>query len=388
METEKIQDEIDRAEYERIPIDELVPWEKNPRTNMDEGSDRLQRTIGAVGWGADVLVQKSTRRVIGGHLRLRAARKLGIDRIPCKVLDVDDDRATEIALSDNQASGFAQWEPVGLAELLEERDPTRRSVLGWEPGDYRAVVRDMNAAIAGSMGTTEDNVPEPPSEPVTKFGDVWTLGRHALVCGDSVDVCRGLPPFGMLVTDPPYGVSAVRSGMVGADFGVAKKGSYEPIAGDGEVPDVSWLVSRGDLTKVIWGGNYFAPQLPATGSWLVWDKRESSGIVNTFADCELAWSDRGGPARVHRQLWNGMIRAGEHSKRVHPTQKPVALMMWCMSFGDGSVLDPFAGSGTTLIACEHLNRTCHAVELSPAYCDAIVERWQNLTGGKATRSNP
>jgi len=175
--------------------------------------------------------------------------------------------------------------------------------------------------------------------------------------------------------------------MVGADFGVAKKGKYEPIAGDESIPDVSFLLAGG-RKAIIWGGNYFANQLTPSASWLIWDKREDTGIENTFADCELAWSNYGGPARVHRQLWNGMIRSGEKDKRVHPTQKPVALMEWCIRLLEcKSVFDFYAGSGTTLIAAEKVGITCHASELSPAYCDVIIERWQNLTGGKAVRKS-
>ena len=174
--------------------------------------------------------------------------------------------------------------------------------------------------------------------------------------------------------------------MVGADFGIAKKGSYEPIAGDEKTPSVGFLLSL-CARAIVWGGNYFADQLPASGSWLVWDKRVDSGIKNSFADCELAWSNVGGPARVHRQLWNGMIREGEREKRSHPTQKPVGLMSWCLGLVADSetVIDPYTGSGTVIIAAEQLNRRCFGMELAPKYCDVVVGRWEKLTGKKAER---
>lgn len=210
-------------------------------------------------------------------------------------------------------------------------------------------------------------------------------GPPSTFCADSTTLT--LPSVDAVLTDPPYGVSVVQRGMVGgANFGVAKKGRYEPIAGDDQVPDVRWIAALAE-SAIIWGGNYFADQLPPTSGWLVWDKRADSGIENSFADCELAWSSRTGQARVHRQLWVGMIRSGEHEKRQHPTQKPVALMAWCLGFSEGTVFDPYLGSGTTLIAAEKLNRSCIGAELSPAYCDVIIERWQNLTGQKAQRKS-
>ena len=123
-------------------------------------------------------------------------------------------------------------------------------------------------------------------------------------------------------------------------------------------------------------------------SWLVWDKRVDSGIRNTFADGELAWVNFHTPVRIYHQLWNGMIREGEHDQRVHPTQKPVRIMSEILQdFTDdgASVLDLFGGSGSTLIACEQLNRKCYMMELDPHYCDVIIDRWENLTGNKAVK---
>jgi DNA modification methylase len=216
------------------------------------------------------------------------------------------------------------------------------------------------------------------------------------MCGDStsIDAIEKLTEkqsIDMVFTDPPYGVAVVKDGMVGADFGVAKKGNYKPIIGD-ETTDTAIeaynaCVSIGAKKIVLWGGNYFSNKLPPSSCWLVWDKRGDSGIVNTFADCELAWTNMTSPARVHKQLWNGMIREGEKDKRVHPTQKPVALCEWGITnYTDknASVLDLFLGSGSTLMACEKTNRKCFGMEMSPDYCDVIVKRWQDFTGKQAT----
>ena len=155
--------EVDSSEYARIPVSELVPWDRNPRARMDEGSSRLASTIGAVGWGADVLVQKGTRRIIGGHLRVMAARKLGLEVVPCKVLDVDDERASQIALADNRASEFAEWDHRSLADLLDEMDPARRQSIGWDEGDL--------ANLLAELAPKPDRV-------LVRGGDVFTLEQQ------------------------------------------------------------------------------------------------------------------------------------------------------------------------------------------------------------------
>jgi len=183
----------------------------------------------------------------------------------------------------------------------------------------------------------------------------------------------------------------VKNGMVGADFGVAKKGKYHQVEGDGttDVAHEAIAVFRElDIqTQIVWGGNYFADHLPAGSCWIIWDKRAETGIVNTFADCEIAWTNLSSPARIYRQLWNGMIRQGESGKRVHPTQKPIALAEWCFkNYGDPQIiLDPFLGSGTTLIAAQKSGRRCYGMEIDPTYCDVAVARWENYTGERAVR---
>ena len=193
----------------------------------------------------------------------------------------------------------------------------------------------------------------------------------------------------MVFTDPPYGVAVVKNGMVGANFGVAKKGQYAEVIGDDTTQTahdaIALCQSLQIPVQVYWGGNYYADKLPPTSCWLIWDKRGDSGIVNTFADCELAWTNMTGPARIHKQLWNGFIREGEKDKRVHPTQKPVALAEWAIGqyLKGGNVLDLFLGSGSTLIACEMQRKSCYGMEMSPVYCDVIVKRWEQFTGNKA-----
>ncbi len=351
----------------------LIPWPANPRRRDEATIERVAASIREFGFAAPIVARTATREIIAGHARWQAATLLGLTQVPVRFLELSEAQSHKLALADNKLYELSEWDTNKLHSLLTDLEPADLSLVGWSDRELTKLSRQLAADIARG----EPEAPTLPAEPVTQLGDTWQLGRHTLRCGD----CRQVEArrYGAVITDPPYGVSVVQRGMVGADFGVAKKGKYQPIAGDHETPEVRWLVELCDVA-IIWGGNYFADQLPPAGGWLVWDKREASGIVNTFADCELAWSNQTGPARIHRQLWNGMIRAGEHDTRVHPTQKPVALMRWCLEFTQGDVFDPYAGSGSTLIAAEQLGRVCHAVELSPAYCDAIAARWQGLTG--------
>lgn len=178
-------------------------------------------------------------------------------------------------------------------------------------------------------------------------------------------------------------------GKVGADFGVAKKGNYSKVIADDTTDTAKAAYERikeCSQKHILWGGNYFTDFLPFSDGWIIWDKRCDSGIRNTFADGEMAWCSFHTPVRIYHQLWNGMIREGEHDKRVHPTQKPIRMLSEVLqdySKSGDIVLDVFGGSGSTLIACEQLGRKCRMMELDPHYCDVIIARWEKLTGKEA-----
>ena len=164
---------------------------------------------------------------------------------------------------------------------------------------------------------------------------------------------------------------------------MAKVKHYGAYEGEGEfdlAPLLAVLAGMYDKA-IIWGGNYFTDLLSPTGSWLVWDKR-AGGRNLFYADCELAWSNLGITAKVFDYTWQGMIRQGDEQERYHPTQKPVELYMWCLGLADKVVivLDPTLGSGSSLIACERLNRRCRGVEISAGYVAVTLQRWADLTG--------
>jgi hypothetical protein len=183
----------------------------------------------------------------------------------------------------------------------------------------------------------------------------------------------------LLCTDPPYGVnlntkyaSSQRGALAGAN-------DYPPVHGDDKPFDPRHLLVFQNI--VTWGANYYADMLPRSGKWLIWDKRDGIA-VNDQADCELAWTwgAKGTVPRMYKHLWNGMLKDSERTdRRVHPTQKPIALMKWCMGFFDDSltVYDPYAGAGSTLVAAVAMNRKAVGVEIEERYCEIAAKRLES-----------
>ena len=216
------------------------------------------------------------------------------------------------------------------------------------------------------------------------------LGPHRVLCGDAldaavVDLALGGQQPGIVYTDPPYGISIVKgNGKIGSGGNV-----YLKVAGDDTTDtarDAFALLHNTypAAAHVWWGGNHYALSagLPDSSCWLIWDK--DNGTTD-FADAELAWTSHPGAVRILRHMWNGMLRATERGKRVHPTQKPVALAEWAFTVVDPGderriVLDVFGGSGSTLIAAHQTGRNSAIVEMEPTYVDVICRRYQQHTG--------
>lgn len=197
--------------------------------------------------------------------------------------------------------------------------------------------------------------------------------------------CREvLPTLGrvdLVLTDPPYGIDIVRSdGKMGGTSKDIKRWAgqinpvYAPVHGDDKPIDPAMVLDAG-RKHILWGGNYIADKLPPSPTWLIWYKR-INGIQNDFSDCELAWSDIGGPARVFQHMWMGMLRDSEQGIHLHPTQKPVALMSWCLACvpGIAIVIDPYMGSGPVLEAAKNVGLTAIGIEIEERYCEIAARR--------------
>ena len=321
-------------------------------------------------------------------------------------------QARAFRVIDNRTSELTSWDTDLLPDALSGLN------------DLDIFSFDDVLPLAATAGKTDpDDIPETPKNPVTRKGDIWALGRHRIICGASETDFELLMPTddvkgGIVLTDPPYGINIVKGGKVkdrssiggvkpfgkvghggkvGPAFAKGKVGVpvvvaprlYSPIEGDDKPFDPAWVLTLG-AAQIVFGAQFFASRLIDRTAWICWDKGVSEEA--TFSAFELAWTSFHGRTRMYRHHWSGMVREGDRktelTDRVHPTQKPVGLfeqILEDIAGKYGIVLDPYAGSGSTLIACEKTGRTCYAMEIAPAYCDVIVKRWEDFTGRKAQR---
>jgi hypothetical protein len=371
---------------ERWSIDKLVPYARNARTHSDEQIGQIAASIKEWGWTTPVLVDEQGS-IIAGHGRTLAAQRLQMTEVPVMVAKGwSDAKKRAYVLADNKLAMNAGWDNEMLAlELGEIGD------LGFDL-DLTGFTADEIAALTPvelEPGLTdEDAMPEIPVNPVTVFGDVWILGKHRLMCGDSestdaIDkLLAGAVP-NAVITDPPYGI-----GIDGQKKSVTKnpkhnRKHHEHKGWDSQRPDASifsYLVALG-VPTVIWGGNYFADLLPATRGWLYWSKGQD-GL--SMSDGELAWTTEDKPLRS-KTVNRGALRGS-----VHPTQKPVEVIEFSADYlkvpQKGAILDLFSGSGTLCIVCEKTDRRAFMMERDAGYCDVIVKRWQDFTGKIATHA--
>jgi DNA modification methylase len=258
---------------------------------------------------------------------------------------------------------------------------------------------DWDVDGQGDVTASEDDFDESEvTEAVCKRGEVWKLGEHRLMCGDSTsadDVARLMngERADMVHTDPPYGMALDTdySKIKGSDKSPKAMGyKWDKVIGDDKDFDPRPLLAMlNDVKEQFWWGcDYYFECLPRGGSLLVWQKRDKADAEMIGNDFEICWSKTRHKKATFWKRWVGFDSIEKGDKRVHPTQKPVALCGWIIeshSDKDGIILDLFGGSGTTIIAAEQLNRKCRMMELDPHYCDVIIARWEKLTGQKAER---
>jgi DNA modification methylase len=386
-------------------IDSLIPYVKNSRTHSDHQVAQIAASIKEFGFTNPVLLDEHGS-IVAGHGRVMAARKLKLDEVPTITLGwLTDTQRRAYVIADNKLALNAGWDDEMLRlELGELGD------LGFDL-DLTGFSADEIAALMPEQIepglTDEDEVPEISETPVTVLGDVWILGKHRLMCGDStsidaVDKLMDGQKADMVFTDPPYGMflDTDYDSMFAADKAHRKTGKrFDEVAGDHDdfAPELISTIFTAfpDAKEIfIWGADYFSDLIPnrKDGSWVVWDKRTNENMDkvsgNTF---ELCWSKQKHKRLIARILWSGHhgMAKDDTKTRVHPTQKPVELVSWFFDqWGKDckSVADLFGGSGSTLIACEKTNRQAHLMELDPKYCDVIVKRWQDFTGKIATHA--
>jgi len=380
-------------------VDSLIPYVKNSRTHSDAQVAQIAASIKEFGWTNPILVD-GDNGIIAGHGRLLAARKLGYKEVPTiELADLTETQKRAYIIADNRLALNAGWDnemlTIELNDLLA--DGFALELLGFDPKELNAL---LEPEVVQGL-TDEDAVPDVPEEPKTKLGDIYQLGNHRLMCGDSTNVeavveLTGGAGVDMLLTDPPYNVAYegktkesltiqndsmgndqfrqfLRDAFVTADT-VMKKGAVfyiwhadsEGYNFRGACDDAGWKVRQ----------------------CLIWKK---SSMVMGRQDyhwkhepCLYGWKDGAGHLWAADRKQTTILEFEKpHRNGEHPTMKPVALFEYQMlnnTKGGDIVLDLFGGSGTTLIAAEKNGRVSYLMELDPKYCDVIIKRWQEFTG--------
>lgn len=369
------------------PVDKVIPYERNPRKN-EAAVDGVAKSINAFGFRQPIVVDKAGV-IVAGHTRWKAAKQLGLDKVPVHVADLSKAEAMAYRLADNKTNEAAEWDNEMLEiELAALKDMDFDiDLTGFSDSEFSKLTG------GGTDGNTDpDAVPEPPKKPKTKRGQLFKLGNHRLMCGDATspaDVDRLISgeKVDMVFTDPPYGIAYSSRKFNGNKSGVTnKRNKAEMILGDGGPFDPSFLLQMfsGVNEMFIFGFQYY-PEKLGRGGIIVWNKKRESEIDNPHGDFELCWSRRERNKMCWLE-WGGFKNKEKGEDRLHTTQKPVALPIWFFNnWGSGlvCVADLFGGSGSTLIACEKTERQCLMMELDPQYCDVIIKRWENFTGKKA-----
>jgi DNA modification methylase len=391
-------------------VGDLTPYARNARTHSDEQVAQIAASIKEFGWTNPILVD-GEKGLIAGHGRLAAARKLGMEEVPViELTHLTETQKKALILADNKLALNAGWDAELLNLELEELEleGVDLNLVGFGEEERDA----LRPEVVNEGLTDEDAVPETPEEPITKPGDIWILGKHRLMCGDStsVDAVDRLMPetAHMVFTDPPYlmdftgGIHADGSKSFNAKHGRIANDKMSEQEGDDFLDAINSIISSKCsgafyITFYRLGIDRYYASMARTGlqcrALIIWDKGNhtlsNSDYMSMYEPMFYGWvSDHnfyGGN--------NGMdIWRIERTKKndLHPTMKPMALVEKAICDGSKTkdiILDLFGGSGTTLIACEKTGRSCRMMEVDPKYCDVIVKRWEEFTGQKARLEN-
>lgn len=399
-------------EHKAIAIEALIPYALNSRTHSDAQVAQLAASIREFGFTNPVLVDEANN-LIAGHGRVMAARKLGLTDVPAIIVTgLDDRKRRALIIADNKLALNAGWDEQALRVELEDLAGDYGELMGFSEDELAALLAE--ATVEEGL-TDEDEVPEVGLEPITKPGDVWVMGKHRLMCGDStsvdaIDKLLSGQLADLVVTDPPYGVSYADKNRSLNTVSPARR-IQTPIKNDhlqgSELKEFFFAAFSSMFVAMKPGAPFyvFAPQggeqmmmmmmmqeacLPVRHE-LIWVKNNHVlGRADYHYKHEpvlYGWKDGAGHPwygdRNKFSIWN--VDKPMQSK-LHPTMKPVELVeipIQNSSKGHDVVLDLFGGSGTTLIAAEKNGRTALLMELDPRYCDVIVKRWEEFTGKDA-----
>ena len=404
--------------FETWPIDRLTEYARNPRKN-DHAVDKIAGAIKEFGFRIPV-VAKSDGLVVDGHLRLKAAKKLGFTEVPVILADdMTDAQIKAFRISVNRMAEFAEWDNDLLALEFDEL-----TELGFDL-DLTGFTADEIAALTPEQIETgltdEDAVPEVPDQPVNVLGDVWLLGKHRLMCGDStsidaVDKLMDGATVDMCFTSPPYALG--NSASLSGNKVMSKKGNAYTQHKDNadewanlmdgwwsaSIPYVSaWVVNVQPLA-----GNkrnlfhWINDRINKLCDFITWDKGHAApamaeGVMSSSFEWMIIFGSENASRSVPFSSWRGTIKnvysappqRSNDFASIHAATMPIHVPEWVFSKlcdKAKSIYEPFAGTGTTLIACEKTGRINRSMELDPKYCDVIIKRWQDFTGKIATHA--
>lgn len=393
-----------------VEIDKVIPYERNPRRN-EKAIDGVAASIKAYGWQQPIVVD-AHMVILAGHTRLQAAKKLGLETVPVHIAkDLTAAEAKAYRLADNKVSEAAEWDPELLKLEIDDLqlEGFDLELTGFTADDIEKMLANAVTVLPPGEAPEETASADLPNITQSTEGDLYEIGEHRLLCGDSlnvldVDKLMDGHQANMIFTDPPYGMrldtdwsDAKTSKELSNAKGIRGGNKYRPVKGDDEDFDPSFLLEYFKKVKeqFWWGADYYAERLPEKndGSWIVWDKRLEESADKMYGSCfELCWSKNKHKRDIARVKWAGVFGTEKEpdKKRHHPTQKPVELVKWFFerwgSRGD-LVVDLFGGSGATMIGAHQSGRKAYLMEMDPGYCDGIVKRMHKLYPDLVIRRN-
>ena len=379
-----------------MQIKDLKQDKHNYRTHNERNLNLIKKSVSEVGLGRSVVIDNENEIVCGNGLvstldkntPIKVIETDGTELVVVKRTDLNtnDEKRKQLAIMDNSTSDSSEFD---LESLQADFDVEQLQDWGL----------DVEFESLEEKEIIEDEVPEE-VETRTKLGDIWQLGNNRLMCGDStlitdVEKLMGGAKADMVFTDPPYGMG-LNTDYSSLNWGDRKGKKYEQGKVDDFNPEMIDLIFSLNIKEVfLWGADYYSEYLKNKngGSWIVWDKTlESNGDAGSNSEFELCWSKQKHKREVIHFNWFRYFGLSKQDikSRVHPTQKPLQVITPFLekySKEEHIIIDLFGGSGSTLIACEQLDRKCYMMELDPKYCDVILQRWENLTGKKAELLN-
>ena len=386
-------------------ISNIKPYENNPRKLSEQAIEKVAMSLKEYGFRQPIVVDKDMV-IVAGHTRFRASKKLGLKQVPISVIDnLSEEQINAYRIADNRTAEESEWDNELLKMEIKELEAKdfKLDLLGFNDEQLNNILFEEKQGL-----TDEDEVPETPEEPISKLGDIWKLGNHRLMCGDSTknehfDKLMQNEKANVVYTDPPYNINYGNINHEKFKMRDIKNDSMDKFQyREFCTKFIENLKQRCDGIFYCWGAQGKYGRLLFTilddylhnSTTIMWYKDQFTlgrgKYHNQYEPCWFGWNKSGESFIDDRKLVNVWNHKRPKKSDLHPTMKPIELIEIGLTHStkiDDIVLDCFLGSGSTLIACEKLKRICYGMELDPKYCDVIIKRWENFTGKKAELEN-